>query len=88
MPYGPPLYGIYLGHIFCKYGGGGGGQNYFQLCDFKSRFYYDIVAVASFATWASKVCEKCWKIAISLSVQPFFLCKSQGKKGENARKNV
>ena len=23
MPYGPPLYGIFLGHIFCKYGGWG-----------------------------------------------------------------
>ena len=23
MPYGPPLYGIFWGHIFCKYGGWG-----------------------------------------------------------------
>ena len=30
MPYGPPLYGIFWGHIFCEYGGGG-GQNYFQI---------------------------------------------------------
>ena len=29
MPYRPPLYGIFWGHIFCKYWGGG-GQNYFH----------------------------------------------------------
>ena len=23
MPYRPPLYGIFLGHIFCQYGGWG-----------------------------------------------------------------
>ena len=28
MPYGPPLYSTFWGHIFCKYGGGG-GQNCF-----------------------------------------------------------
>ena len=31
MPYRPPLYGIYLEHIFCANVGGGGGQNYFQI---------------------------------------------------------
>ena len=36
MPYGPPLYGIFWGHIFCKYGGGG-GQNYFQKRAFSLR---------------------------------------------------
>ena len=29
MPCAPPWYGMFLGHIFCKYGGGG-GQNSFQ----------------------------------------------------------
>ena len=38
MPYGPPLYGISWGHIFCNMGGGG-GQNCFQIaisfCEFR-----------------------------------------------------
>ena len=29
MPYRPPLYGIFSGHIFANMGGGG-GQNYFH----------------------------------------------------------
>ena len=34
MPYGPPLYVIFLGHIFCKYGWLGVVRIVFNLCNF------------------------------------------------------